>query len=221
MKKRDMAILNDLQRFRCLTRDHIIELHFRNLKNAITCCNTVMKRLRRDGYIEVNTNHQPYLYYPAPSSIKKDSTKIPHFLRIADFYISLLKYEEPKMFICEPKYSKKGEYMEPDGFMLWKRAPFFVEIQRSVYSAKVMAEKVARYEAYFLSNEWQNEAWQPANKKIFPTIILVTDTRYSIDSAYVKFLQVQNIDQVVAMFSEPTPQPIKSTGIKYEIKKTP
>ncbi|MDT9027477.1 hypothetical protein [Rossellomorea yichunensis] len=43
--------------------------------------------------------------------------------------------------------------------MIWKRAPFFVEIQRSVYSHKIMSEKVDRYEAYRLSGEWKNEAW--------------------------------------------------------------
>jgi hypothetical protein len=43
--------------------------------------------------------------------------------------------------------------MEPDAFMRWKKGPFFVEIQRSVYSDKVMQEKVGRYEAYFMSNE--------------------------------------------------------------------
>ncbi len=164
MRKRDLAIIRDLERFRCLTRDDIIDLHFSRLKQPVTCCNTVLKRLRRDGYIEVNTNHQPYLYFPSPASIKKDSTKIPHFLKIVEFYKSLLKFEEPKTFIVEPKYGKG--YMEPDAFMIWKRAPFFVEIQRSVYSARVMDEKVKRYEEYFFSNEWQQEAWQPQNKKV-------------------------------------------------------
>lgn len=56
MKKRDIAILNDLERFRVLSRNDIIDLHFANLKNPIASCNSVLKRLRRDGYIEVNTN---------------------------------------------------------------------------------------------------------------------------------------------------------------------
>jgi hypothetical protein len=106
MKKRDLAILNDLQRFRCLTRNDIIELHFSNLKQPVTCCNTVLKRLSRDGYIEVSTKQQPYIYFYAPCPIKKDSTKIPHFLKIVEFYKSLLKYEEPKSFIVEPKFGK-------------------------------------------------------------------------------------------------------------------
>ncbi|WP_342432603.1 replication-relaxation family protein [Neobacillus sp. FSL H8-0543] len=213
MKKRDMDILNDLQRFRCLTRDDIIDLHFKNLKQPVTCCNTVLKRLRRDGYIEVSKERQPYIYFCSPSPIKKDSTKIPHFLKIVEFYKSLINYEQPRSFIVEPKYGK--EYMEPDAFMLWKKAPFFVEIQRSVYSDKVMKEKVGRYESFFMSNEWQQEPWQPQNKKMFPPVILITDTRYNIESAYVKFYQVQSIKQLVKMF-EPkrTEVAMKDSNIK-------
>jgi hypothetical protein len=215
MKKRDMAILNDLQRFRCLTRDQIIQLHFAQLKQPITCCNTVLKRLRRDGLIEVSTNHQPYLYFPAPASIKKDSTKIPHFLKIADFYISLLKVELPKSFVVEPKYGKG--YMEPDGFMIWKRAPFFVEVQRSIYTDKVMNEKVQRYEQYFYSNEWQQEPWQPADKKVFPSVILITNTRYNIESS-IRFYQIQDIGQLLNTTETKTAADIqvKSSSLKLK-----
>jgi hypothetical protein len=202
MKKRDLALLNDLQRFRCLTRDDIINLHFNNLKQPVTCCNTVLKRLRRDGYIEVSTKQQPYIYFASPSPIKKDSTKIPHFLKIAEFYRNLLAFEHPRSFIVEPKYGKG--FMEPDAFMIWKRAPFFVEIQRSVYSDKVMKEKVSRYESYFMSNVWQQESWQPENKKVFPTVIMITDTRYNIESPYIKFYQVQKIEQLINMFESRT-----------------
>lgn len=198
MRKRDLAIIRDLERFRCLTRDDIIDLHFSHLKQPVTCCNTVLKRLRRDGYIEVNTDHKPYLYFPSPSSIKKDSTKIPHFLKIVEFYKSLLNFEGPKTFIVEPKYGKG--YMEPDVFMIWKRAPFFVEIQHSVYSARVMDEKVKRYEEYFFSNKWKQEAWQPQKKKVFPAVIIITDTRYNIESSYFRFYQVPNISQLVNMY---------------------
>ncbi|RVP93289.1 hypothetical protein CN069_33935 [Sinorhizobium meliloti] len=215
MRKRDVAILNDLTRFRCLTRDDIIDLHFSHLKQPVTCCNTVLKRLRRDGLIDVNVNQQPYLYFSSPAPIKKDSTKIPHFLRIADFYKSLKKYEDPKTFIVEPKYGKG--FMEPDAFMLWKRAPFFVEIQRSIYSERVMNEKIQRYEAYYMSNEWQQEPWQPANKKVFPAVVIITDTRYKIESPYIKFYQVPDIDLLVNMFEPKKPEvQIKCSTLKLK-----
>lgn len=205
MKKRDLAIIKDLQRFRCLTRNDIIELHFKGLKNPITCCNTVLKRLRRDGHIEVNISQQPYIYFSSPSPIKKDSSKIPHFLSIARFYKQTLQYEIPKSFIVEPKYGKG--YMEPDVFMLWKGSPFFVEIQRSVYSERVMSEKFNRYLAYYESNEWQNESWQPVKRKFFPTIFLITDTRYSLPIDLpldLRILQGKDIHSILRSQSKPT-----------------
>lgn len=75
MKNRDKGILNDLKRFRCMSRDDIIALHFQGLKNAVTCCNTVMKRLRRDGHVDANVSQHPYIYFPQPSSIRKTSQK--------------------------------------------------------------------------------------------------------------------------------------------------
>lgn len=215
MNKRDLAILNDLQRFRCLTRNDIIDLHFSNLKQPVTGCNTVLKRLRRDGYIEVSTNFQPFVYFPSPSPIKKDSAKIPHFLKIVEFYKSLLKYEEPRSFIVEPKYGKG--YMEPDSFMIWRKSPFFIEIQRSVYSDKVMQEKIKRYEEYYLSNEWQQEPWQPETKKVFPTVLILTDSRYTIDSSYVRFIQIQNIGQLVNQV-EPKKAEIKISSSNLKLK---
>lgn len=194
MRDRDSAILKDLERFRVLSRDDIIDLYFKHLKRPVTSANTVLKRMRRDGLIEVNTDVKPYLYFQSPSPIKKDSSKIYHYLKIVEFYKRLLKYEQPRSFIVEPKYGKG--FMEPDVFMIWRRSPFFVEIQRSVYSERVMTEKVKRYEAYFLSNEWQKETWQPANKKVFPVVLLLTGTRYQIKSSYVRFIQISSIDEL-------------------------
>lgn len=93
MKSRDKAILGDLKRFRCMSRDDIIDLHFHGLKNAVTCCNTVMKRLRRDGHVDANITQQPFIYFPQPSTLRKTSQKIPHFLGIVDAYKQLIHYE--------------------------------------------------------------------------------------------------------------------------------
>lgn len=213
MRIRDKNILADLDRFRCMTRNDIIDLHFSGLKNPITCCNTVMKRLRRDGHIEVNAAQQPYIYFPSPAPIKKDSAKIPHFLKIVEFYKSLLNFQPPETFLVEPKYGKG--HMEPDLFMIWKRAPFFVEIQRSIYSEKVMNEKFNRYVSYYMSNEWQDEPWQPEDKKVFPKIILITDTRYNLPQhSNIHFFQVQNIRHFLTLASKN--QDIKKDPSKQE-----
>ena len=220
MKKRDLAILKDLERFRCLTRDDIINLHFKDLKQPISCCNNVLKRLRRDGYIEINADYKPYIYFPSPSPIKKDSSKIPHFLAIARFYMDVLKIEDIKQFIVEPKYGKG--FMEPDAFMIWKRAPFFVEIQRSVYSHKVMMEKYNRYMSYFLSNEWQHEPWQPSNKKVFPTILLITDTRYALPvHPMMKFIQLATIEELIPPVLATNSQPPSLANEKMKKHQNP
>ena len=73
MKNRDKAIIKDLQRFRCMSRDDIIDLHFQGLKKAVTCCNTVMKRLRRDGSVDANVSQRPYIYFPTEYDSKNES----------------------------------------------------------------------------------------------------------------------------------------------------
>ncbi|MBJ8055560.1 replication-relaxation family protein [Bacillus cereus] len=181
-----------MKRFRCMSRDDIIFLHFLGLKNAVTCCNTVMKRLRRDGHVDANVLQHPYIYFPQPSSIRTTSQKIPHFLGIVDVYKQLVYYEDPKLFKVEPKYGK--EYMEPDAFTIWRRSPFFIEVQRSVYSKKIMQDKINRYELYYHSQEWHNESWQPKGSKFFPSILIITDKKYEIHSPHLRIFQAISID---------------------------
>ncbi|HFJ9478248.1 replication-relaxation family protein [Bacillus thuringiensis] len=191
MRNRDKAILNNLKRFRCMSRDDIIDLHFQGLKNAVTCCNTVMKRLRRDGHVNANISQQPYIYFPQSSTLRKTSQKIPHFLGILDVYKQLIYYEKPKLFKVEPKYGK--EFMEPDAFTIWRRSPFFIEVQKSVYSKKVMQDKINRYELYFHSQEWHNESWQPKEFKFFPSILIITEKYYNISSFSLRIFQASSI----------------------------
>ncbi|MBE7128021.1 replication-relaxation family protein [Bacillus mycoides] len=191
MMSRDKAILSNLKRFRCMSRDDIVDLHFQGLKNAVTCCNTVMKRLRRDGHVDANISQQPYIYFPQPSTLRKTSQKILHFLGIVDVYKQLIHYEKPKLFKVEPKYGK--EFMEPDAFTIWRRSPFFIEVQNSVYSKKVMQDKINRYELYFHSQEWHNESWQPKESKFFPSILIITEKHYDISSFNLRIFQASSI----------------------------
>ncbi|NMW17256.1 replication-relaxation family protein [Bacillus paranthracis] len=177
--------------FRCMSRDDIIDLHFQGLKNAVTCCNTVMKRLRRDGHVDANITQQPFIYFPQPSTLRKTSQKIPHFLGIVDVYKQLIHYEKPKLFKVEPKYGK--EFMEPDAFTIWRRSPFFIEVQKSVYSKKIMQDKINRYELYFHSQEWHNESWQPKDSKFFPSILIITDKKYDVTSSDLRIFQANSI----------------------------
>ncbi|PEN91519.1 hypothetical protein CN553_20905 [Bacillus cereus] len=141
--------------------------------------------------MEANVSQQPYIYFPQPSTIRKTSQKIPHFLAIVDVYKQLLQYEKPKLFKVEPKYNKT--YMEPDVFTIWRQSPFFIEVQNSVYSKKVMQEKGNRYEFYFHSSEWQQEQWQPKKSKYFPSQLIITDTQYDIYSPDFRIFQTKSI----------------------------
>lgn len=195
MRERDKAIVEDLQRFRCMTRDDIIFLYFNSLKNSVTCCNTVMKRLRRDNHVDVNTDVFPYVYFPKPSTVKKDSQKINHFLGILDVYKQMLPYDKPKLFHVEPKYGK--EYMEPDAFVIWKGTPFFIEVQKSIYSVSMMQDKIKRYELYYHSGKWKDEDWQNSSKKAFPILLIITDRKYDVQSQNVRIYQAKSIHEFV------------------------
>jgi hypothetical protein len=192
MNARDKAIVKDLTRFRCMTRDDVAELHFSGVKHPTTQANMVLKRLRRDGHIEVSKDRRQYVYFPSPSTVKKDSSKLNHFLYIVDFYKQIAKVELPRIFEVEPKYGKGNP--EPDVFMIWQRTPFFVEIQRSVYSDKMMQEKLQRYERYYYSEAWKLEAWQPEDKKVFPRLWIVTETQYNIEAPF-KVAQSKSVDE--------------------------
>ena len=196
MKQRDKAILNDLKRFRVLERDDIIALHFNGLKNPVTGCNTVMKRLRRDEKVKAITDRNQFLYVHAETNIKPDSSKLPHFLKIVDFYKQICQYEAPKIFTVEPKYGEKGT-VEPDIFMLWKGAAFFVEIQRSIYSSKVFDAKMERYEKFYHEEEWKNKPWQMKDKKIFPYVWIITDKKYKVGERPFKVMQSQSVAEIM------------------------
>src|SRR5690606_906791 len=139
MNKRDKAILSDLRRFRALTRDQIINIHFGGLRNPIANANSVLLRLYRQGHVERSADFGQYVYFPSDGTIRKDSAKLRHFLAIADVYIQMRTLGGLRRFEVEPKYGKG--LAEPDAFVIWRGSPFFIEVQRSVYTEKQITEK--------------------------------------------------------------------------------
>lgn len=217
MIKRDKAIIDDIARFRALSRDQIIKLHFSKLKKPISTCNLVLKRLQDRGYIKACKDFTPYIYVVADSRMKENSQKLFHFMEIANAYIELKKYDSQLAFtLIEPRMGSKG-VVEPDLFAIFKKTPMFFEIQRTAYNEKVMHEKIMRYEQYYLSNEWKNLEWQRPDKKFFPAVILFTNTRYNIETVHLKVIQVPSVKDLVNAFSstkEPTvPQNQKEQNI--------
>lgn len=190
MRRRDKAILDDLKKFRVLDRDQIIKLHFGDQKQPITTCNRIMNRLVLKGYVKSNTNSRPYDYFHAETTMKKDSMKIPHFKMIVDFYICLYKYAIPNAFEVEFKTGKKGS-IEPDIYMNWNGTPFFVEIQRSVYTKKVMDAKIKRYEEYYESRDWKSL------NDVFPLVWIITDHTYQIETEQISVYQSKDVDDFI------------------------
>lgn len=195
MTKRDKAILSDLERFRALTRDQIIEIHFGGLRNPVANANSVMLRLYRQGLVERTSDYRQYVYFPADGRMRKDSAKLRHFLAIADVYLNMRRLGGLRRFNVEPKYGKG--LAEPDAFAIWRGSPFFIEVQRSVYSEKQIADKVARYEALRSSGIIEKEAWQPKGKTVMPAVIILTAKRYAIESCTVRFVQVASLRELI------------------------
>jgi len=213
MNKRDLAIIQDLQRFRVMTRDDIIDIHFQGVKRPITQANTVLLRLYRQGKIQRSTDHQPYLYFPADNHIKKNSAKIPHFLAIVRVYRDMLRYQKPRTFTVEPKYAPK--LAEPDIFAIFKNSPMFIEVQRSRYNDKQINDKIARYEALYDSKIIQREPWQPSNRPpIFPALLILTDSRYAVNSNRFPIIQARNIYEFIKLI---TSKQQNSEGIKIVV----
>lgn len=189
MTERDKAILSDLKRFRVLDRNQLIALHFHDQKQPITTCNRVMNRLVLKGLAKCDKAARPYNYFHGESNMKLTSMKVPHFKSIADFYIELCQDAKPSVFEVEIKVSDKGG-IEPDAFTIWHGTPFFIEIQRSLYTQKVMQAKINRYESYYLSQDWK------ALTNKFPLIWLLSDTVYTkIEAQNVRVFQSKDVQE--------------------------
>jgi len=191
MKKRDRAIIETLELFRAMSRDQIAELFYGNLKSPTTNANFALKRLRDRGYIEANTERQPYVYFPKPARIKQDGQKVDHFLKIADFYLQLKRAGGAIKFIhVEPQYID-GK-IRPDICVMWQGSVFFVEIQNSHYTHKVMAEKFRRYQAFYDSGEWRGLPFQTKSAP-FPFVWVVADHKYKIDVKGFRVFQSKDV----------------------------
>ncbi len=216
MNKRDRAIIDDLERFRCMSRDDIAEIHFRNVSNSITAANRTLLRLYRLNLIDRSIEFQPFVYFPADNSIRKDSQKIPHFLELVRVYRDMLAYEKPTRFNAEVKYDKG--LAEPDIFAIWKGSPLFIEVQRSTYNDKQMNDKIARYEALFQSGLVFDEPWQPKAKKVFPALLILSKTRHAVKSENFTIIQAESIADFMRTMQPKEKPAIKQTnGIRWKI----
>ncbi|MED4787472.1 hypothetical protein P9429_11310 [Bacillus atrophaeus] len=186
-----------------MDRDSIAELHFGNLRRPKYAANNVLLRLLRDGHIQRSTARLPYVYFGAETTMKKNSAKIDHFLAIGNVYKEM-RGQSLESFLVEPKYGEKGT-VEPDIFALYRRTPFFIEVQRSVYSEKQMREKLDRYDALFQSGIIALESWQNPEQVMFPHVLILSDTRYGIGEYPFKVFQAPTFTDFLRSLKKPQP----------------
>jgi hypothetical protein len=211
LSNRDKAIIRDLNKFRVMDRDSIAELHFAGLKNPKLAANNVLLRLLRDGQIQRSTAFVPYCYFGPETQIKKNSAKIGHFLAILDVYKEMRKLGRLETFLVEPKYGSKG-VAEPDIFAMYRNTPFFIEVQKTVYSEKQMNEKLQRYVDFYNTG---------IMAKPFPHVLILSDQRYAIDGQYpFKVFQSDSFMRFNQSLTQtmPASQPQKTGGIRVVVQ---
>ncbi|MBU9714402.1 replication-relaxation family protein [Evansella tamaricis] len=192
MIHRDKQIIKAVEKFRCLERYHIERMFFNHCQRPQNNANISLKRLRDRGYLVKAPSRMPYVYIPkSNTSIKRNSNKIDHFLAIADTFIDLA---QPKTFDIEPRFNAD---VRPDIWVVFRNSPFYFEVQRTVYSQKVMQKKIDLYEEFYKSGEWQSFKWQPKNKKVFPYVILLSDCKYDLKTKNVKVFQFKSVHDIL------------------------
>lgn len=211
MRKRDLDILNSLDKFKCLERDQIAELHFSNNANPIVNCNRVLKRLRQAGYIQANTDRafKQYIYFLNPSPMKIDSQKIDHYLMIAQGYIDLNKISPVKSYAIEPKITD-AKFI-PDVKAEWMGKKWYFEFQNSLYTTNQLISKLDKYVDYYNKGYWDNER-----------VIIVgkVNSKFDAESYPFKIKQVKGIYELeeelkVYKRIKKQSEPIKITGGKF------
>jgi hypothetical protein len=187
LTSRDKAIIKDLNRFRVMDRDSIAEIHFSNVKNPKDSTNHVLLRLLRDGHIQRSKSFVPYVYFGPDVNMKQNSAKVGHFLAILNTYKEMRKLGNLTTFLVEPKFGRKGT-VEVDIFTEFRNTPFFIEVQRTLYSEKRMSEKIKRYIEFYHSGVM----------KPFPHLLILSEQRYAFDREYpFKIFQAQCFTQFV------------------------
>lgn len=211
LTNRDKAIIKDLTKFRVMDRDSIAELHFSHVKRPHVAANNVLLRLLRDGEIQRSTKYTPYLYFGPEVQMKKTSQKIGHFLAILDTYKEIRKHGKIESFLVEPKYWKKGT-AEPDAYLYFRKTPFFIEVQKSIYSEKQMQEKMDRYLDFY------NSGFMGEN---FPRLLILSEQHYAIEGEYpFKVFQAENFTKFIDSLKpkeERRPQLPKPEGIRVKV----
>jgi hypothetical protein len=207
LRDRDKAIIHDLNRFRVMDRDSIAELHFNGLKRPKNAANNVLLRLLRMGLIQRSTSFSPYVYFGPDVNIKKNSSKIGHFLAILEVYKEIKRLGQLEDFLVEPKYGAKGT-VEPDIYCVYRKTPFFIEVQKTIYSNNQMKEKMDRYLELY-----DSKVLNP-----FPHVLILSEQRYALDDEYpFKLFQAKTFTHFLNSLKSKETEQVKLSGVKIII----
>ena len=207
LRDRDKAIIHDLNRFRVMDRDSIAELHFNGLKRPKNAANNVLLRLLRIGLIQRSTQYTPYVYFGPDVNIKKNSSKIGHFLAILEVYKEIKRLGQLEDFLVEPKYGVKGT-VEPDIFCVYRKTPFFIEVQKTIYSNNQMKEKMDRYLELY-----DSKVLNP-----FPHVLILSEQRYALDEEYpFKLFQAKTFTHFLNSLKSKETEQAKLSEVKIKI----
>lgn len=198
LTERDKQIIKSIERFKALDRNQVIELYFKGKKHEERSANVVLSRLKERGYVKADESRKPYVYMPYKGGPRRGSQKLDHFIEIANVYLELRKTGTLRRFNVEPKLGEKGT-VEPDAFAIWKRLPWFIEVQLSNYSDAIMRKKLKRYEAYFKSGQWRYLDWQPQNKNpIKPIIWIISNRKYDVTWLNgIRIFQTKTVEELI------------------------
>ena len=67
-----------------------------------------------------------------------------------------------------------------------------------------MQRKIDRYEAFYDSGDWRNLDWQPNVNKVFPYILLISRTKYRMETNNVKLHQFKDIAEFLRSVAKST-----------------
>ncbi|MCY0892340.1 MAG: replication-relaxation family protein [Acidibacillus sp.] len=109
-----------------------------------------------------------------------NTAKTAHWLAIADLYIRLRKIERPLFFI--PEYREVIEnkrIFSPDAWLVWRKRPFFVEVQLTVMPSMRWKDKWKSYELFYLRLDKRAFQPKPPARPVKPQILVVSRQRDS------------------------------------------
>lgn len=147
-----------------------------------------MQQCRKEGWIEVNAERKPYVYFASPvKKVKKYSAALDHHLTLVDIYIDLIEVEPSVKVVPEVNFGKGFPRVDLI-IQLWNQW-YFTEVQRTRVTLKKMRDKISQYEDLYIHSKHEDICEEF-------TILLITERSYDITSR-LPLIQVSNIKELL------------------------